>query len=47
MTTSNSKNNVSSSRTSDKKTAIKSTSSRNNEKITTEVKKSIHIKNNS
>lgn len=45
MTTSNHKNNVSSSRTSDKKTESKSTSSRHNEKATSEVKKSILTKN--
>ncbi|WP_161568404.1 hypothetical protein [Flavobacterium cupreum] len=47
MTTSNHKNNVSSARTSDKKTEVKSTSSRHNDKVTVEVKKSILTKNNS
>lgn len=47
MTTSHHKNNVSSARTSDKKTEAKSTSSRHNEKATVEVKKSIWMKNNS
>jgi hypothetical protein len=41
MTTSNHKNNVSSTRTSDKKSETKSTSSRHNEKTTTEIKKTM------
>lgn len=39
MTTSNHKNNISSARTSEKKSEVKSTSSRNNEKTTIEIKK--------
>jgi hypothetical protein len=46
MTTSNHKNNISSARTSDKKVEVKSTSSRNNEKTTTEIKKTATPKNN-
>lgn len=45
MTTSNHKNNVSSTRTSDKKSETKSTSSRHNEKTTTEIKKTM-LRNN-
>ena len=44
MTTSNHKNNISSARTSEKKSEIKSTSSRNNEKTTIEIKKISHNK---
>lgn len=39
MTNLNHKNNISSARTSDKKHEMKSTSSRNNEKTSTEIKK--------
>jgi len=44
MTTSNHKNNISSARTSEKKSEVKSTSSRNNEKTTIEIKKISHKK---
>ncbi|MCC9065609.1 hypothetical protein [Flavobacterium piscisymbiosum] len=46
MTTSNHKNNVPSTRTSDKKSQVKFTASRSNEKTTTEIKKSASSKNN-
>jgi hypothetical protein len=46
MTTSNHKNNVSSARTSDKKSEVKAISSRNNEKTTSETKKTVQVKNN-
>lgn|GEM_PF-3598339 len=46
MTTSNHKNNVPSARTSDKKYQMKFTSSRNNQKTTTEIKKLVPSKNN-
>ncbi|WP_255459974.1 MULTISPECIES: hypothetical protein [unclassified Flavobacterium] len=41
MTTSNHKNNISSTRTSEKKSGVKSASSRTNEKTTTEIKKTV------
>lgn len=44
MTTSNHKNNISSARTSEKKSEVKSTSSRNNEKTIIEIKKISHNK---
>jgi hypothetical protein len=46
MNISNQKNNVSSSRTSEKKTELKSTSSRTNEKTITDIKKTATAKNN-
>lgn len=46
MTPVNHKNNVSSARTSDKKSQVKSISSRDNQKTTTEIKKSVSTKNN-
>lgn len=45
MTTSNHKNNISSARTSNKKTEPKSASSRTNEKTTIEIKKTVLPRN--
>ncbi len=46
MTTSNHKNNISSTRTSEKKSTVKSSSSRTNQKSTIEVNKSTLTKTN-